>query len=243
MKISKKQIAVIMAAALCITGVIIYGENRKSSQVLEFGMFGDSYWEVANADGYVIIDKAIEKFEKKYPEVKIHYYSGIKKDDYEEWLSRKILKGDMPDVFMILSEDFSHLVSLGLLENLDKKIQEDTSVEIRDYYETSLEAGKIDDSQYALPYETVPTLMFVNKTLLDKEGISMPDADWSWEDLYRICKKVTKDLDGDGRLDQFGTYNYGWQEALYSNDGKILTRREKSVIWHRNRQRMLCALS
>lgn len=221
MKISKKQIAVIMAAALCITGVIIYGENRKSSQVLEFGMFGDSYWEVANADGYVIIDKAIEKFEKKYPEVKIHYYSGIKKDDYEEWLSRKILKGDMPDVFMILSEDFSHLVSLGLLENLDKKIQEDTSVEIRDYYETSLEAGKIDDSQYALPYETVPTLMFVNKTLLDKEGISMPDADWSWEDLYRICKKVTKDLDGDGRLDQFGTYNYGWQEALYSNDGKI----------------------
>ena len=122
---------------------------------------------------------------------------------------------------MILSEDFSHMVSLGLLENLDKEIQEDKSVEIRDYYETSLEAGKIDDRQYALPYETVPTLMFVNKTLLEKEGIPVPDADWSWDDLYRICKKVTKDLDGDGRLDQFGTYNYGWLEALYSNDGKI----------------------
>ena len=113
------------------------------------------------------------------------------------------------------------MVSLGLLENLDKEIQEDKSVEIRDYYETSLEAGKIDDRQYALPYETVPTLMFVNKTLLEKEGIPVPDADWSWDDLYRICKKVTKDLDGDGRLDQFGTYNYGWLEALYSNDGKI----------------------
>lgn len=227
MKISKKQIAGMMAAALCITGIIIYGENKKSPQVLEFGMFGDSYWEVANADGYVIIDKAIQKFEKKYPEVKIHYYSGITKDDYEEWLSRKILKGDTPDVFMILSEDFSHLVSLGLLENLDQRIQEDTSVEIRDYYETSLEAGKIDDSQYALPYETVPTLMFVNKTLLDKEGIPVPDADWSWEDMYRICRKVTKDLDGDGRLDQFGTYNYGWLEALYSNDGKIFDQQGK----------------
>lgn len=122
---------------------------------------------------------------------------------------------------MILSEDFSHMVSLGFLENLDKEIQEDKSVEIRDYYETSLEAGKIDDRQYALPYETVPMLMFVNKTLLEKEGIPVPDADWSWDDLYRICKKVTKDLDGDGRLDQFGTYNYGWLEALYSNDGKI----------------------
>lgn len=227
MKISKRQTAVITAVVLCVSGSAAYEQNRKKPQVLEFGMFGDSYWEVANADGYVIIDKAIEKFEKKHPEVKIHYYSGIPKNDYEEWLSRKILQGDAPDVFMILSEDFSQMVSLGLLENLDKKIQEDASVEIRDYYETSLEAGKIDDSQYALPYETVPTLMFVNKTLLDKEGIPVPDADWSWDDLYRICKKVTKDLDGDGRLDQFGTYNYGWLEALYSNDGKIFEQQGK----------------
>lgn len=221
MKLNKKNMAVLVAALLCIAGLVIYGQNIRRPQVLEFGMFGDSYWEVANADGYVIIDKAIKKFEKLHPEIKIHYYSGIPKDDYEEWLARKILKGDAPDVFMILSEDFSHMVSLGFLENLDKKIQEDKSVEIRDYYETSLEAGKIDDRQYALPYETVPTLMFVNKTLLEKEGIPVPDADWSWDDLYRICKKVTKDLDGDGRLDQFGTYNYGWLEALYSNDGKI----------------------
>ena len=221
MKLNKKNMAVLVAALLCIAGLVIYGQNIRRPQVLEFGMFGDSYWEVANADGYVIIDKAIKKFEKLHPEIKIHYYSGIPKDDYEEWLARKILKGDAPDVFMILSEDFSHMVSLGLLENLDKEIQEDKSVEIRDYYETSLEAGKIDDRQYALPYETVPTLMFVNKTLLEKEGIPVPDADWSWDDLYRICKKVTKDLDGDGRLDQFGTYNYGWLEALYSNDGKI----------------------
>lgn len=221
MKLNKKNMAVLVAALLCIAGLVIYGQNIRRPQVLEFGMFGDSYWEVANADGYVIIDKAIKKFEKLHPEIKIHYYSGIPKDDYEEWLARKILKGDAPDVFMILSEDFSHMVSLGFLENLDKEIQEDKSVEIRDYYETSLEAGKIDDRQYALPYETVPTLMFVNKTLLEKEGIPVPDADWSWDDLYRICKKVTKDLDGDGRLDQFGTYNYGWLEALYSNDGKI----------------------
>lgn len=221
MKLNKKNMAVLVAALLCIAGLVIYGQNIRRPQVLEFGMFGDSYWEVANADGYVIIDKAIKKFEKLHPEIKIHYYSGIPKDDYEEWLARKILKGDAPDVFMILSEDFSHMVSLGFLENLDKEIQEDKSVEIRDYYETSLEAGKIDDRQYALPYETVPMLMFVNKTLLEKEGIPVPDADWSWDDLYRICKKVTKDLDGDGRLDQFGTYNYGWLEALYSNDGKI----------------------
>lgn len=221
MKINKKNVAVALTAGLFLAGAVLYAVQNKSSMVLELGMFGDSYWGVANADGYVIIDKAIEKFEKLYPEVKVHYYSGIPKENYSEWLSRKILRGDAPDLYMVLSEDFNKMVSLGLLENLDNKIQNEHALDIGEYYETALEAGKIDGSQYALPYETVPTLMFVNKTLLDKEGIAMPDADWTWDDLYGICQKVTKDLDGDGRPNQFGTYNYGWLEALYSNDGKI----------------------
>ena len=71
MKLNKKNMAVLVAALLCIAGLVIYGQNIRRPQVLEFGMFGDSYWEVANADGYVIIDKAIKKFEKLHPEIKI----------------------------------------------------------------------------------------------------------------------------------------------------------------------------
>lgn len=49
----------------------------------------------------------------------------------------------------------------------------------------------------------------------------MPDNNWDWDWLLRICKRITKDTDGDGRVDQFGTYNYGWMEAAYSNGGKL----------------------
>lgn len=227
MKISRKHAAIFLTVFLGIAGVVLYAVQNRSPQILELGMFGDSYWDVANQDGYVIIDKAIEKFEEIYPEVKVHYYSGIHKEDYSEWLSRRILRGDSPDLYMILSEDFSKLVELGMLENLDKEMIQGDSLNIEDYYETSLEAGQIDGSQYALPYETVPTMMFVNRTLLEKEGIPVPDSDWTWNDLYRICKKVTKDLDGDGRLDQFGTYNYSWLEALYSNNGQIFDQHGK----------------
>ena len=51
-------------------------------------------------------------------------------------------------------------------------------------------------------------MMFVNKTLLTQEGIEVPEEDWTWNDLYRICQKVTKDSNGDGIIDQFGIYNY-----------------------------------
>ena len=56
--------------------------------------------------------------------------------------------------------------------------------------------------------------MCVNKTLLESEGIAVPSGDWTWENFYNICAKVTRDTDGDGETDQFGCYGYTWQDAL-----------------------------
>ena len=204
---------------ILLAAVLTYGRER--GVTLEFGMIAGSNWDVANADSCVIIDKAIEKFESENPGVKVHYYSGIPKDDYSEWLTRKMLKGEMPDVFMALSNDFDKMVSLGMLENLDDLIQADTTFDSERYFSTALAYGEREGHQYALPFETVPTLMFVNKTLLNKEGFAVPESDWTWDNLTRICERVTKDTDGDGKIDQFGTYNYDWTEALYSNGGQL----------------------
>lgn len=213
---------IISLAAVIVLMFAVGGICGRNPEVtLEFGMIAGSNWDVANADSCVIIDKAIEKFEEKNPGVKVHYYSGIPKDDYSEWLTRKMLKGEMPDVFMTLSNDFDKMVSLGMLENLDNLIQADTTFDSERYFSTALAYGEREGHQYALPFETVPTLMFVNKTLLNKEGFAVPENDWTWKNLTRICERVTKDTDGDGKIDQFGTYNYDWTEALYSNGGQL----------------------
>lgn len=153
--------------------------------------------------------------------VKVHYYSGIRKEDYSEWFSRQLLRGQEPDVFMVLGEDFNQFAEIGAMKDLESLMASDPDFDSTCYYSTALQAGQYEGRQYALPYETVPTLMFVNKSLLNREGLSVPDNDWTWDDLYRICSYVTKDKDGDGLLDQFGTYNYGWTEAVYSNDAKL----------------------
>jgi multiple sugar transport system substrate-binding protein len=195
--------------------------NRDKTVVLEVGIFAGSNWDVANANSYVIIDKAIERFEAEHDNVKIHYYSGILKEDYSEWFSQKLLLGKTPDVFVILSNDVNQFASLGVMKNLEELINRDDTLNKEDYFSTTLLSGEYNGIQYALPYETVPTMMFVNKTLLQKEGIAVPESDWTWEDLYNISKKITKDIDGDGILDQFGTYNYDWLDAAHTN-GTIL---------------------
>ncbi len=233
-----KRIIPVLIAITIITGFCIFYFNSHAKQItLEFGMFAGSNWGVENANSYVIIDKAIKTFEQKHKNVKIHYYSGILKEDYSEWFSRQVLLGKTPDVFMILSSDFDRFVSLGVMEELGGLMKKDTGFTTEDYYSSTLSAGIYKGMQYALPYETVPTLMFVNKTLLEKEGIELPENNWTWNDLYDICSKVTKDTDGDKILDQFGTYNYDWHEAIYTNgvqlfdaDGKHANFNDEKVI-------------
>lgn len=222
MKLKKWQtIGIIGAILLCGVGAVSLYKYKTREIVLEFGMFAGSNWDVANADSCVIIDNAIAKFEQEHPNVKVHYYSGIPKDEYSEWLTQQMLKGETPDVFMTLSTDFDKLVSTGMMANLDAMIDKDTTFDKDKFFGSALRYGERDTHQYALPYETVPTLMFVNKTLLTKEGFAVPEPNWTWEDLSRICKRVTKDTDGDGKVDQFGTYNYDWAEAAYSNGATL----------------------
>ena len=210
---NKKKIICILVMIACFI-LIIY---RPRQLTLTIGVFAGSNWDVPNGDCYKIIDQAIERYEKEYPMVQIEYESGILKEDYSEWLSAKYLKGEEPDVFMILGEDFNTLSALGALKNLDSLIQKDQQFHIENYYASVLYSVQYHNHQYALPYESNPTLMFVNQTLLKKEHIHLPDNDWTLDDFYTICQQVTKDTNNDGQIDQYGCYNYDWLDSVYSH--------------------------
>ena len=200
---------------IIISNVVVAFSKRDI--VITFGMFAGSNWNVPYGNSYEIIDNAIKRFEESHPGVKIKYVNGILKDDYSEWLSGKLLKGSGPDVFMILSEDFNTLSSVGAMKSLNNILEKDKEFDYEKYYRASYESGQYQGEQFALPYESVPTLMFVNKTLLEEEGIKIPENDWTWGEFYEVCRKVTKDTDGDGLIDRFGFYDYNWQDAIYSN--------------------------
>ena len=59
-----------------------------------------SSWDVPNGNDYKVIDTAISRFEKLYPNVEVVYESGISKDDYSDWLTDQIVAGTQPDCFL-----------------------------------------------------------------------------------------------------------------------------------------------
>ena len=210
-----KRSAAVLLLLLCLSLAGCFG---KQETVLTIGVYSGSYWNTPNGNCYQILDEAIALFEQSHPGVKVEYVSGIPAGDYSEWLAGQILMGTEPDLYFVLPEDFTLLVSSGALAQLDERIAGDPEFDTTAYYEPCLRSGQSEGRQYALPHESVPTIMFVNKTLLEVSGITMPANDWSWEDFYSICQQVTN-----VEQRQYGVYGYSWLDAMYSNGASLFS--------------------
>lgn len=189
-----------------------------SPPVLTVAICADSYWGVPDGHPTAIWEKAIEKFQTQHPNVQVKLIAGVQKADYGEWLAERLLSGQEPDVFIIPREDFDNYASKEAVLPLNNLIEADSDFDTTLYYPVSLQSGQLGSTFYALPLESVPTLMFVNKTMLRDYQIPLPPPTWTWQDFYSICQQTTQDTNGDGKLDTFGAYGYTWQQAALDNN-------------------------
>lgn len=236
MKISKKiRLIGILTVLLSALSIVFFYKCGKKETVIEFAMFNGSNWGVAVQESYSVIDKAIEKFESEHKGMRIKYESGIPKEDYSEWMSERALKDKMPDVFMMLDEDFENYINLGLIEKLDRYVSEDSDFDINRYYENIANSGVFSGYRYALPYEAMPTLMFVNRTLLENFRLNIPDNNYTFDDFYRLCRMITLDRDLDGSPDYYGIYKYDWINAALSNDVTLFSKDGKKSYFNQEK--------
>ena len=217
MKWRLRHLALLVVLIISVALAFVFWASAQE-KVLRIGVYAGSSWDVPNSRENKILDSLIKKFEKTHPHVKVVYESGIPKDDYADWLAEQVLKGEQPDLFMVPENDFSMLASAGALKSLDTLLTND---ERTAFYPVAYEAGQYQGVSYALPVESNPIMMCVNKDLLEKEGISIPESGWTLEDFYEICKKVTKDTNSDGVVDQYGITDYTWQQALVAYGGHL----------------------
>lgn len=208
---------------------ICYQVIFAQQKTITLGVFAGSAWKVPNPTVYRLYDSLIADFRAQHPEYLVSYKSGIQIQDYSEKISKAILKGEEPDLFFILPEDFTTFASIGILEDLNKYIK-DGSIDTSQFYENALAAGKYNNSQFALPFEIVPSLMFVNISLLNSLKLPLPEPTWDWNQLMYYVQAATKDVNGNGVIDIFGINGWTWLDAAYSNNQMLFNSDGPTVL-------------
>lgn len=133
--------------------------------------------------------------------------------------------------------DFGRWVKSGVLLNIQEHVNK-SDINIDDIWDSALIRYSFDGTRigqgdlYALPKDIGPTVLYYNKELFDEAGIPYPSADtpMTFDELVETAKALTKDENGNGRIDQYGMGPIWWEGFVWSNGGNVLSEDRTEVV-------------
>jgi multiple sugar transport system substrate-binding protein len=166
------------------------------------------------------------RFTANHPEVEIEFINIIDGGPYgRDQLQRMIAGGEPPDLMMLNTGQFEALGSRGALAEIDERVSAD-GFDLGVYFEPAVNGCQIAGKLYALPKDITNQIVYLNTDFFEEAGVELPTNDWTWEEYRDICVALTRDTDGDGRTDRWGTSIRNvvgaWGAFVVSNGGQIL---------------------
>ena len=146
----------------------------------------------ASGDNESVLRAQIEAFNEVYPNIEIDLQT-VAYDGYTSQLMAKISAGEAPDVYELSYDDFVSFAAKDVLTPLDDLIEE-TGIDTSVYNQLVLDSFKYNDKLYGIPSNFSNVVMFYNKELFDRAGVSYPTSDWTWNDAEAAAKKI-RELD------------------------------------------------
>ncbi|HBE04101.1 MAG: hypothetical protein A2096_16510 [Spirochaetes bacterium GWF1_41_5] len=156
-------------------------------------------------------------YEKQHPDIKIEIIS-VPFRDYDRKLLNLAVSGITPDIIMVNRNFFYKYAQKGVFLALDETVKNE-NYDLQQFYPLALKSYSWQGKLYGLPRDVSGYVMYYNKDLLEKEGVAIPD---NWEEFYRACAKISRDINNDGIFDQYGTiFEWSWVNYLWGLGGDI----------------------
>lgn len=158
-------------------------------------------------------DALMQKFYEKYPNIEV---KPIRTNEYTTKLQTMIASGNPPDVAQARVQwEYAMFAPRGAFLDLEPYIEASDVVSKDYFFKSAYDLFNTNGVQYGVPITASLTCIVYNKDMFDAEGIPYPDETWTWDDLLNAAIKLTKDVNGDGRTDQFGMVVPTWYFIHY----------------------------
>jgi multiple sugar transport system substrate-binding protein len=148
--------------------------------------------------------------------------------DYYTKLQTNLAGGTGADLIWLSQEYIAGYAQKGVLLDISDRIAKDTrpAAKLDDYYPSVLQTAQYNSKTFGLPWIAQPVVLYYNPKLFTDAGVAPPDENWTWDDFKTAAEKLTKDTNGDGKIDQFGTAFNGWppiQMFIWQAGGEVIS--------------------
>lgn len=140
----------------------------------------------------------IEEFETRHPDVKIEW-TKVERAAYADTMTTLFAGGTPPDIVHLASFEFQSFADNGWLENLDPWIEK-SGLDLNGW--SGEKACNWDGHIVCIMMLYYGAIFAYNDSMLKEAGVAVPT---NWDEFLAAARKLTKDVNGDGITDQFGT--------------------------------------
>lgn len=174
-----------------------------------------------------VLQRLVDRFNEKHPQIHVESLYAGQQDQQIPRILAAVVGNAPPDLLWYNPTIAGQLVDLQALIPLDEKLNNSpVKAEIDPALFESMEyQGKI----WSVPFATNNVAVYYRPSLFQAAGIT--ELPKTWEELRQVAKKLTRDVDGDGRIDQHGIYLplgkgeftvFTWLPFMWSSGGELV---------------------
>ncbi len=227
-QLMKRNMLVLMASSLIAGSLFAQGGKEaspkaspaKSAETYEVtAPIEITWWHALENQYEPLVNEIVGNFNASQDKIKVKAeYIGNYATVNETLVAAQAAGQGLPALVVANTPYVAQYGAAGLCEDLNPYIKA-TGFDIEDFGEGMIKASSFDGKQVSLPFLISTQVMYYNKTMADKKGITIPTY---FKDMDSFLEKATE-YNADGSTKVWGTVVPGWDqwyfETFFLNNG------------------------
>ncbi len=184
------------AALLCLF-VLLAACRPAEPEAVSFMVFGD-------AAEFAAYESLVAAFEEAHSDIDVTLTHIPSQRDYRTRLATDFAAGTPPDVSLLNYRRVPAFIAAGQMEPLGPYLDRSEIIAREDFYPVTLDAFTWQGELTCIPQNISSLVVYYNRDLFTAAGVAEPADDWTWDDFLAAAQALTRDVDGDGAIDQYG---------------------------------------
>ena len=206
------------------------------------------FWHSFVATTRPALDALIERFEEEHPGIRVNAQYVPTGDGLVHKLVSAVQSGTAPDVSWVHADFLGRLVQADAIYPMHHFLEgEDglTREELDDFLPGLLRTAEWQDTLYGLPMEATLLALVYNRDHFREAGLDPDRPPATWDELRTYTERLTRDVDGDGKVDRHGFYvpvfsasgplniwmNLQWSTFLWQAGGYVIDEDQRQVLY------------
>lgn len=181
------------------------------------------FWHTAGYEEVTLVNKLVDMFNQTHLEIKVipEYIGPSYIQNYKFLVGIEAKK--TPNILLSERKRIVQIIDTGRVLPLDEFIEKDLDKD--DLYPLFWEGLKYKGNTWGVPLYVYSKTLIYNQELFEEGGLK--EFPQSWEELLRAAQRLTKDLNSDGKTDQYGleiSPLEGFLNIFFSRGGELFNK-------------------